>query len=62
MSDHQHTHLGAAHRLNSFCYLLDSIDVETRVNFIQQHDPWFEHRHLEDFGALLLSTGQVVVH
>ena len=58
MRDHQHGAVGRAQRVHAVGHQFQRIDVEAGIGFIQNGELGLEHRHLQNFHALLLAAGE----
>ncbi len=56
MGDDDHGTVRRAQRVDAVGHQLQGIDVEAGIGFIEDAKRGFEHRHLEDLGALLLAA------
>src|SRR5258706_6122175 len=59
--DQQHAKLGTGEGVHPFRHDAERVDVQAGIGLVQHRDLGFEHRHLEDLGALLLAAREAVV-
>ena len=62
MGDHEHRSLRRTQGVDTVRDDAKSVDVEPGVGFVEHGQGWFEHGHLQDLVALLLTAGEPVVH
>ncbi len=53
---HEGTPFGRAQAAHAFGNLLQRVDVEPGVGFVEDREAWLQHRHLEHLVALLLAA------
>ena len=58
MGDDDHGAVGRAQRVDAIGHDAQRIDVEAGIGFIEHAERGLEHRHLQDFGALLFAAGE----
>ena len=62
VGDDEEAALGVAQRVDAVGDRLQRVDVESAVGFVEDREPWFQHRELEDLVALFLAAGKPFVH
>ena len=61
MRDQQTPRFGPEQAVDAFGHHAQRVDVQAGVGLVEHGDLRIEHRHLQDFGTLLLAAGETVV-